>query len=87
MTGMDAPAPRIRRAATVSWTLAGVGIAGVVGSSLLAWADTVEAKTQYAQPESAQQPAAPVLPAPEMTTSTSVSPSYSPRAHTRSRGS
>ncbi|HNM86209.1 MAG TPA: hypothetical protein PKI77_17005 [Mycobacterium sp.] len=83
---MDKPHPGFRRAAAVSWTLAGVGAAGVVGASLLAWADTLEKQADAAMPASvAQLPEATL--AEEPTTTTSVPPIYAPRMHTRSRGS
>ena len=47
---MDKPHPGFRRATAVSWTLAGVGAAGVVGASLLAWADTLEKQADAAMP-------------------------------------
>ncbi len=82
---MNTRHPGFRRAAAVSWTLAGVGVAGVVGASLLAWADTVEKQTDSALPGWVQLPAVPPLSAP--TTTTSMAPSYAPRFHTQSRGS
>jgi hypothetical protein len=39
---MDSPRLGFRRAAVTSWALVGVGIAGVVGASALAYADTVK---------------------------------------------
>lgn len=39
---MDSPRLGFRRAAVTSWALAGVGIAGVAGASLLAYTDTVK---------------------------------------------
>ena len=66
---MNTRHPGFRRAAAVSWTLAGVGVAGVVGASLLAWADTVEKQTDSALPGWVQLPAVPPLSAPTTTTS------------------
>lgn len=39
---MDSPRVGFRRAALVSWTLTGIGIAGVAGASALAHSDTVK---------------------------------------------
>ena len=39
---MSTPRSGFRRAAATSWTLAGLGIAGVAGASALAYADTVK---------------------------------------------
>jgi hypothetical protein len=39
---MDSPRPGFRRAAVTSWALVGVGMAGVAGTSALAYCDTVK---------------------------------------------
>jgi protein TonB len=39
---MDSPRLGFRRAAVTSWALVGVGVAGVAGASVLAYADTVK---------------------------------------------
>ena len=72
---MSTPRSGFRRAAATSWTLAGLGIAGVAGASALAYADTVkpaealvpaDAVELPAVPEAApvNVPAAPVVPPP-----------------------
>ena len=53
---MDSPRSGFRRAAATSWALAGIGIAGVGGASVLAYGDTVK-------PVSADAPADAVEPA------------------------
>ena len=78
-----------RRAKATSWTLVGVGAAGVVGASLLAYSDTAEKQYQSnADDPPAALPATPPLATWQYpTTTTSVAPSYSPQIHTRSHGS
>jgi hypothetical protein len=39
---MDSPRSGFRRAAATSWALAGLGVAGVAGASVLAYGDTVK---------------------------------------------
>ncbi len=82
---MDTSHPGFRRAAAISWTLAGVGAAGVVGASLLAWGDTLEKQADSALPGSVAELPEATLSRP--TTTTSMAPSYAPRMQTRSRGS
>ncbi|HKH50540.1 MAG TPA: hypothetical protein VKA77_01845 [Mycobacterium sp.] len=53
---MDSSRSGFRRAAAASWALAGIGIAGVAGASVLAYGDTVK-------PVSAEPPADAVKPA------------------------
>ncbi len=56
---MKTPRSGFRRAAVASWTLAGIGVAGVAGASALAYADT------YKPPPVAEVPAPEVIdPAP-----------------------
>ena len=62
---MHSPRSGFRRAAVASWALAGMGIAGVVGASALAYAETVK-------PAAAEVPAAADLSAPE--TAVSIAP-------------
>jgi protein TonB len=54
---MDSPQSGFRRAAATSWALAGLGIAGVAGTSALAYADTFK-------PEAVEAPIVVVEPAP-----------------------
>lgn len=82
---MDTPGNGFRRAATASWVLAAAGVAGVVGASVVAYADTVAQQTEQAPADPAQAlPAAPLVAG--SSTSTSAAPSYSPH-HTQTRGS
>ena len=83
---MTTPHPGFRRAATVSWSLAGIGVAGVVGASLLAWADTVDKQLDAPIADSVAEPAPATRSAPT-TTTMPIAPSYAPQFHTRSRGS
>ncbi len=53
---MDSPRSGLRRAAVASWALAGIGVAGVVGASALAYADTVKPPAAV-PPEEASAPA------------------------------
>ena len=53
---VDSSRSGFRRAAAASWALAGIGIAGVAGASVLAYGDTVK-------PVSAEPPADAVKPA------------------------
>lgn len=45
---MDTPRSGFRRAAIASWTLAGLGVAGVAGTSALAYADTFKPPAAHA---------------------------------------
>lgn len=81
---MNSPSSGFRRAAAASWLLVGVGVAGTVGASVVAYAGTV-------QKQSGQIPAAEASPTVPLvvgtpTPTTSTAPSYSPH-HTQSRGS
>jgi hypothetical protein len=58
--GMDSPRSGFRRATATSWALVGVGIAGVAGTSTLAYADTFKPPTTEA-PFVAVDPAPPEL--------------------------
>lgn len=64
---MNSPRSGFRRAAVASWTLAGLGVAGVAGASALAYAGTVKPAVEEAPiavaPGDAQQQAAPAAPA------------------------
>jgi len=85
---MDSPQVGFRRAAVASWALVGVGIAGVLGGSVLAYADTIEKQSAQASAGPAEAaPAAPVIAGTAVTTTTSMAPSYSPSYHSRTRGS
>ncbi|MDT5080984.1 MAG: hypothetical protein QOJ80_5621 [Mycobacterium sp.] len=57
---MDSPRSGFRRATAASWALVGVGIAGVAGTSTLAYADTFKPPTTEA-PFVAVDPAPPEL--------------------------
>lgn len=64
----------------------GIGTAGVIGATAVAYVDAVEAPST----DEAAYPAdfnPPINRTPGSTTTTSMAPSYSPRIHTRSRGS
>lgn len=65
---MTSPRSGFRRAAVASWTLAGLGVAGVAGASALAYADTYKAPVAEATAPEAVEPvvvdAPVVLPAP-----------------------
>jgi periplasmic protein TonB len=75
---MDSPRLGFRRAAVTSWTLVGVGIAGVAGASLLAYTDTVKPAAADAGADAAipapeelvPSPAENLPPAPEVVTTT-----------------
>jgi hypothetical protein len=57
---MNSPRSGFRRAAIASWALAGIGAAGVVGASTLAYGDTVKpAATDLVEQTSAGQQAGP----------------------------
>ena len=56
---MNSPRSGFRRAAVASWTLAGIGVAGVAGASALAYADTYKPPVAEV-PVDAVAPAAPV---------------------------
>jgi periplasmic protein TonB len=69
MIDMTSPRSGFRRAAVASWTLAGIGVAGVAGASALAYAGTYKAPVAEATAPDVVEPArvdAPVnlLPAP-----------------------
>src|SRR6478735_6237388 len=79
---MDSPRSGFRRAAAASWTLTGIGIVGVAGSSLLAYTDTVKAPpapspagvVELAPPNPGLGALPPVAPAPAVTTTVDPSP-------------
>jgi len=54
---MNSPRSGFRRAAVASWTLAGLGIAGVAGASALAYADTYRPPVAEAPAPDAVEPA------------------------------
>ena len=54
---MTSPRSGFRRAAVASWTLAGIGVAGVAGASALAYADTYKPPVVEATAPEAVQPA------------------------------
>jgi protein TonB len=54
---MNSPRSGFRRAAVASWTLAGLGIAGVAGASALAYADTYRPPVAEAPAPEAVEPA------------------------------
>ncbi len=83
---MTTPHPGFRRATAVSWSLAGIGVAGVVGASVLAWAGTVEKPADSPVQDSVAEPAPATRSAPT-TATTSIAPSYGSQFHTRSQGS
>ena len=56
---MSTPRSGFRRAAATSWTLAGLGIAGVAGASALAYADTVKPAEALAPVDAVELPAVP----------------------------
>ena len=67
---MDSPHSGFHRAATASWTLAGLGVAGIAGASALAYADTfkppaTEAPVVAAAPDPQELVPAPALDVPE----------------------
>lgn len=68
MCTMDSPRGGFRRAALISWTLSGIGIAGVAGTSALAYSDT-------AKPPVAEAPVLPGEPAPNSAPQAPVAPS------------
>ena len=51
---MESPRSGFRRAAATSWALAGIGIAGVGGASVLAYGDTVKPVSADAQVDAVQ---------------------------------
>jgi periplasmic protein TonB len=54
---MNTPRSGFRRAAVASWTLAGIGVAGVAGASALAYADTYRPPVAEAAAPEAVEPA------------------------------
>ena len=56
---MKTPRSGFRRAAATSWTLAGLGIAGVAGASALAYADTVKRAEALVPADAVELPAVP----------------------------
>ena len=54
---MTSPRSGFRRAAVASWTLAGLGVAGVAGASALAYADTFKPPVAEAAAPEAVEPA------------------------------
>ena len=56
---MSTPRSGFRRAAATSWTLAGLGIAGVAGASALAYADTVKRAEALVPADAVELPAVP----------------------------
>ena len=56
---MSTPRSGFRRAAATSWTLAGLGIAGVAGASALAYADTVKPAEALVPADAVELPAVP----------------------------
>jgi len=54
---MNTPRSGFRRAAVASWTLAGIGVAGVAGASALAYADTYRPPVAEATAPEAVEPA------------------------------
>ncbi len=54
---MTSPRSGFRRAAVASWTLAGLGVAGVAGASALAYADTYKPPVAEATAPEAVEPA------------------------------
>ncbi|WP_099024661.1 hypothetical protein [Mycolicibacterium palauense] len=85
MTGRH---PGFRHAAATSWALVGVGVAGTLGASLLAYLGTSQSSDLEVDQGSAVTllDDAPIS-RPQTPTSTSVSQSYAPRIHARSFGS
>ncbi len=79
---MDSPRLGFRRAAVTSWALVGVGVAGVAGTSALAYSDTVKpvvadvgAEAAIPAPEElVPSPAENLPPAPEVVTTEDVPP-------------
>jgi protein TonB len=57
MIYMTSPRSGFRRAAIASWTLAGIGVAGVAGASALAYADTYKPPVAEATAPEAVDPA------------------------------
>jgi protein TonB len=53
---MNSPRSGFRRAAVASWTLAGIGVAGVAGASALAYADTYRPPVAEAPAPEAVEP-------------------------------
>lgn len=60
---MDSPRSGLRRAAAMSWALAGIGMAGVAGASALAYGDTVKPPPSVAPSDVVEQ--APAEPDPD----------------------
>lgn len=56
MIYMTSPRSGFRRAAVASWTLAGIGVAGVAGASALAYADTYKPPVAEATAPEAVEP-------------------------------
>jgi outer membrane biosynthesis protein TonB len=79
---MDSPRSGFRRATAASWALVGLGVAGVAGTSALAYADTVKPPAAQAPVVAIEQAApqpdpAPVLdvpPPPDVVTTTAEPP-------------
>jgi hypothetical protein len=76
---MDTPRSGFRRATAVSWSLAGLGIAGVAGASTLAYADTFKPPVADTAVYAVESPApeappvsAPVLPPPPNDVTTAI---------------
>ena len=75
---MDSPRSGFRRAAATSWALAGIGIAGVGGASVLAYGDTARPVSADAPTDAAElapgdlgsNPALNVPPVPDVVTTT-----------------
>jgi periplasmic protein TonB len=61
---MDSPRSGFRRATAASWTLAGLGIAGVAGASSLAYADTYKPPVTDDPVYVVEEPASEIVPAP-----------------------
>ncbi len=79
---MDSPRSGARRATAASWALFGLGIAGVAGTSTLAYADTLKppatevpvVAVEPAVPELAPTPVLDVPPVPDVVTTTADTP-------------
>ena len=72
---MDSPRLGFRRAAVTSWALVGVGMAGVAGTSALAYSDTVKpavADAAITAPEGVPSPADDLPPVPDVVTTAEV---------------
>ncbi len=83
---MDSPRQGFRRAAATSWTLVGIGLAGVTGASALAYADTFKPVSDsppdvtVPEPQLAPDPGPILAPPPPDTTTAEVPPPPTPES-------